>query len=200
MKRTIRLTEDLKSEIPLDLSFSEIENLEAVCLQTTEPKVGRLKKKPPLVKNRYRTRSLWLSYNNISWLFGLRTAVSRTLLYPEHLAWIDLSFNKIKHTGREIFTDFPNLKILYLHNNEISEFLSVFLLRRLQSLRVLTLKHNPIEQMSEYRVTVLAMIPQLVRLDFSTILPSEKSMTNAVRSDIARLLPTYAMLETTIMY
>lgn len=192
---------NLSYEIPLDLSYNEIENLENVCLQTTKPQVARLMKKPALVNNRYRTRSLWLSNNKISWLFGLNTAVARTILQPEHLAWLDLSFNKIKHTGKKIFSKLPNLKILYLHNNEIDEFLSVFVLRRVQSLRVLTIHHNPIEQIPEYRPIVLTMIPQLVKLDFIGILPSEKSNMDALRAEIARtLLLRYELLETTIVF
>lgn len=46
---------------------------------------------------KYQSRSLRLSYNNITDLYDLLKPVSHFLAEPSQLAWLDLSFNKISH-------------------------------------------------------------------------------------------------------
>lgn len=181
-------------QIPLDFSFYRIQKLKKV--SDNSPRVNRLGKEPPMRYGLYISRSLWLSYNEIFCLQNLYDLTRRTMLYPEKLTWIDLSSNKIKHVDDNIFTQFPNLAILYLHNNEMEEFLSVFFLKKVKSLRCLTLHRNPLAQIAEYRAVTIAMVPWLTNLDSIAILPSEKCRTNALREEIVRdLLPKYEKLE-----
>ncbi|KAI5703231.1 leucine-rich repeat-containing protein 51-like [Diaphorina citri] len=187
---------DPEFKIPLDLSFQQIQSLDKVAVQKLKPNVHRLGESPPMLVGRYDTRSLWLSHNKISLVYGLDSLVHRTILDPDLIGWIDLSFNNIKNVDKNMFTNFPNLKILYLHKNQIEEYLSVFVLRRVNSLRTLSLYGNPIEKIREYRAVVSTMIPQLVTLDSVFILPSEKQETNALNAEIrSYLLPKYEKLE-----
>lgn len=52
---------------------------------------------------KYPSRSLRLSYNNITDLHDLHTPVNHFLAEPSQLAWLDLSFNKISHIDRVKF-------------------------------------------------------------------------------------------------
>lgn len=60
----------------------------------------------PLRRNshmKYQSRSLRLCHNNITDLHDLHKPVSHFLAEPSHLAWLDLSFNKISHIDRVMF-------------------------------------------------------------------------------------------------
>lgn len=54
-------------------------------------------------KMKYRSCSLRLSNNNITDLLDLLRPVSHFLAEPSHLAWLDLSFNKISHISEVMF-------------------------------------------------------------------------------------------------
>lgn len=63
---------------------------------------------------------------------------------------------------------------LYLHNNNISDIKTVDKLHDLPKLKSLTLYSNPIEDIPNYRLTVLFKIPQLLQLDFSPVTKQER--------------------------
>ena len=110
------------------------------------------------------------------------------------LRWLDLSFNKIrkiqglenlkkledlslycnKISVVEGLENCPNLQCLSLGNNRIDSLEQVIRLRQIRSLRMLTLTNNPIENNSEYRMTVLAYADSLHYLDYAMIDKNEK--------------------------
>lgn len=110
------------------------------------------------------------------------------------LKWLDLSFNKIrkiqglenlkkledlslycnKISVVEGLENCPNLQCLSLGNNRIDSLDQVIRLRQIRSLRMLTLTNNPIENNSEYRMTVLAYADSLHYLDYAMIDKNEK--------------------------
>lgn len=104
---------------------------------------------------------------------GLENLVNKLLEEPSSLAWLDLSFNNISDIDDEI-TKFPNLKIFYMHGNAINDLNSIMKLRKLCKLRNLTLHGNPIESVPSYRGFVLAVLPQLVNLDFAPVVAAER--------------------------
>lgn len=104
---------------------------------------------------------------------GLESLVNRVLDDPTYLSWLDLSFNEINEIGEEIET-FTNLKIFYLHGNKIANIADTLKLRKLQSLRSLTLHGNPIEDIPCYRGYIVHLLPQLLVLDFSPVTAAEK--------------------------
>lgn len=124
-------------------------------------------------KDRYVTSTLWLSNNRLSSMKGLQRLAGRVLDAPTYLSWLDLSFNEINEIGKDI-EEFPNLKILYLHGNKISNIADTLKLRKLRNLRSLTLHGNPIEDIPCYRGYIVHLLPQLLVLDFSPVIAAEK--------------------------
>lgn len=104
---------------------------------------------------------------------GFENLVQKVLDDPIYLSWLDISFNEIKKIGDEI-VKFLNLKIVYLHGNNISDINDVMKLKKLQNLKSLTLHGNPIENLPYYRGYVVHILPQLTTLDFSPVLVAEK--------------------------
>jgi Leucine-rich repeat (LRR) protein len=116
------------------------------------------------------------------------------LHHLKSLRWLDLSFNKIrKIQGLENLKNLedlslycnkisivenldhcPNLQCLSLGNNRIDSLEQVIRLRQIRSLKMLTLSNNPIENNSEYRMTVLAYVDSLHYLDYAMIDKNEK--------------------------
>lgn len=118
------------------------------------------------------TNSLILSYNNIESLDGFLNIVSRVMLSPANLGWIDLSHNRLTALTVD-FSSFPVLGSLYLHANYISDLREVRKLRG-APLRSLTLYGNSVEQLGGYRLYVISMLPVLKNLDSSLITKLER--------------------------
>lgn len=124
-------------------------------------------------ENHFITSSLWLSNNLLISLTGLDNLVKSHLGNFNNLSWLDMSFNKIKSIENHL-NGFVNLKILYLHGNNIVDINQVVNLRILKNLKSLTLHGNPIENVSCYRGFVIQILPQISSLDFSPILSQER--------------------------
>lgn len=116
---------------------------------------------------KYPSRSLRLSYNNITDLHDLHKPVSHFLAEPSQLAWLDLSFNKISHIDRVTFLS-PWLVCLHsgspafrlcCSKPAICMFLFSQVLCELCELRVLYLHGNSIFILSE--VDRLGVLPHL---------------------------------------
>ena len=106
-----------------------------------------------------------------------------------NLRWLDLSFNKISkiegltklknledlslYSNRisviEGLDECQNLQCLSLGSNHIESLEQVIRLRQLRSLRMLTLKGNPIYDEAEYKMTVLAYVDNLKYLDYALV-------------------------------
>ncbi|XP_046421756.1 leucine-rich repeat-containing protein 51-like [Neodiprion fabricii] len=164
--------EEMQAGPPMDLSFKKATSMNDFDLQRARSiRVGKV----PLhtSSQRFLTSSLWLSNNLLSSMSGLENLVNRILVEPSSLAWLDLSFNNISEIDDEI-TKFPNLKIIYMHGNAISNLNTVPKLRKLCKLRNLTLHGNPIESVPSYRSFILTVLPQLVNLDFAPVVAAER--------------------------
>jgi len=122
---------------------------------------------------KYISDAIRMNNNRISSFKGFQRMLNSVLDNPINLQWIDLSFNDIECID-EVFLEFPNLKVLYLHSNEINSIKEVDKLSKLKNLKKLTLHANFIEQHESYRWYVIAKIPQLQSLDFSKIIKSDK--------------------------
>ncbi|KAM6932909.1 leucine-rich repeat-containing protein 51 [Xenentodon cancila] len=132
----------------------------------------------PLKRNserKYISCSLRLSNNNISDLNELQATVIHFLAEPSHLAWLDLSFNKITHI-EQILSELHGLRVLYLHGNQIFALSEVDRLGLLPHLHSLTLHGNPIETNKKYRNRVISALPKLKSMDFSAVTQQERIM------------------------
>lgn len=92
---------------------------------------------------------------------------------PECISWVDVSFNQIQNISNELLS-LKNLKILYLHGNKIQFLIEVGKLKSLKNLKTLTLHGNPVENIPNYRLHVIKLIPHLTNLDFSVISRDER--------------------------
>jgi Leucine-rich repeat (LRR) protein len=98
----------------------------------------------------------------------------QVLEQPEHLTWLDLSFNKLTTISTDL-AEFSSLKIMYLHGNMLKELGKVLqTLRCLPQLYSLTLHGNPLEEHKKYRWKTLNSLPQLRLLDFTNVTLSDK--------------------------
>jgi hypothetical protein len=106
-----------------------------------------------------------------------------------NLKWLDLSFNKIERIeGMDFLTHLEdlslysnrisviegleqckNLQCLSLGHNKIESLEEVKKLRKIRSLRMLTLADNPVCSESEYKMTVLAYIDTIKYLDYALV-------------------------------
>jgi len=95
-----------------------------------------------------------------------------------NLQMMDLSFNHLT-TIEPVLTKYTNLKAIYLHGNRIKCLPSVERLRRLPKLISLTLNGNPIEACKCYRRFVIGALPNLRKIDHSTITDDEQEASYA---------------------
>ena len=106
-----------------------------------------------------------------------------------HLQWLDLSFNNIeqisgldhlvKLTDVSLFNNcietiegldkLINLEVLSLGNNKINDLDNLKDLRNFSKLRMLCMDDNPVVHEPEYKMIVLAFLPQLRFLDFTMV-------------------------------
>ncbi|XP_017893374.1 leucine-rich repeat-containing protein 51-like isoform X1 [Ceratina calcarata] len=157
---------------PLDLSFKKASTMSELAAKRPQSvRTGKIPLRTPA--DRFVTCSLWLSNNSLSSLDGFENLVRQVLDEPFHLSWLDISFNELATIGDDI-TKFPNLKICYLHGNNITDINDVVKLKKLQNLKSLTLHGNPIGHLPFYRGYVVHILPQLTSLDFSAVLSTER--------------------------
>nr|CAD7455164.1 unnamed protein product [Timema tahoe] len=170
--------DEVRQGSPLDFSFNRLKCLDEIKVEN--PRSDRILKCPPLgPTNLYYSRSLWLSYNKLTSLRGLVELVNKLLEQPLALAWIDLSFNKIRCLDDELFL-IPNLRTLYLHGNCIFSLVEVSKLRKVDKLRNLTLQGNPLESMHKYRSHVVNTLTQLTKLDFVVVCEEERQLLPSI--------------------
>ncbi|XP_029044955.1 leucine-rich repeat-containing protein 51-like [Osmia bicornis bicornis] len=158
--------------VPLDLSFKKATTMNE--LAGKRPQAVRTGKVPLRTSaDRFITCSLWLSNNLLISMEGFENLVRKLLDEPAHLSWLDLSYNEISSIGDDI-VHFPNLKIFYLHGNNISDINDVVKLKGLHNLKSLTLHGNPIQHLLDYRGYIVHILPQLTTIDFSPVLSDER--------------------------
>ena len=96
-----------------------------------------------------------------------------------NLEIVSLTVNKIKTL--QYFSKLGNLRELYMRNNKISSFSEVEYLTNIQSLKSLSLNENPIsDNNSNYRLIIINMLPQLIKLDGIIISKEERLMSENV--------------------
>ncbi|KAJ3217424.1 Leucine-rich repeat-containing protein 51 [Dinochytrium kinnereticum] len=134
---------------PLDFSFKDIVNLEAI------------------------TTAIRLPNNRITSLDHLTSVAMKLGSTLQNIGWIDLSFNCLKTIDKELL-HFPNLSTLYLHANEITNLSEIDKLSNFRKLRTLTLHGNPMENAAGYRYNVISRVPGIKHLDFCVITKQDR--------------------------
>ncbi|XP_037534412.1 leucine rich repeat containing 51 [Nematolebias whitei] len=155
---------------PVDLSFRNIFKLTDALTVEPRSSLRPVKRNP---ERKYMSCSLRLNNNSITEVHDLQNTVSHFLAEPSHLAWLDLSFNKILHID-QVLCELRALRVLYLHGNNIFILSEVDRLGVLPHLHSITLHGNPIETNAAYRSRVISALPQLKTVDFSAVTRQER--------------------------
>ncbi|KAM9826907.1 leucine-rich repeat-containing protein 51 [Neosynchiropus ocellatus] len=169
---------------PVDLSFRNIENLRDSCSEEPSNVPRSLKKDS---RRKFLSCSLRLNNNNISDLYALQNTIDHFLAEPLKIAWLDLSFNKIR-TIHRVLCELSELRVLNLHGNAISILSEVERLGVLPHLHTITLHGNAIEGHRGYRSHVISALPHLKKMDFSAVTPDERMMANIWRQRRRRVI------------
>ncbi|TRY90879.1 hypothetical protein DNTS_021955 [Danionella cerebrum] len=158
---------------PVDFSFKELNTISDVLSEEANT-VARPAKRDS--EQKYISHSLRLSNNFIIELRGLMETLTATFSNPARLAWLDLSFNQIQHIDSAL-TQLKELRLLYLHGNQICKLSEVDKLALLPSLHTITLHGNPMVTEKDYRAHLIATIPHLKMIDFSAVTKQERELT-----------------------
>ncbi|KAM4715225.1 leucine-rich repeat-containing protein 51-like [Anableps anableps] len=159
---------------PVDLSFKDLNNVTGAMSEVPRTALRPLKTNS---KNKYLSHSFRLSNNNITNLVGLEFMLSNFLAQPSMLGWLDLSFNKITSIDN-VLCELKELRVLYLHGNDIWNLNEVNKLGELNYLHTITLHGNGIESIKGYRAHVILALPHLKRMDFSAVTCQERVLAN----------------------
>ncbi|XP_013792769.2 dynein regulatory complex subunit 3-like isoform X1 [Limulus polyphemus] len=112
----------------------------------------------------------------------------------KNLTWLDLSFNNIEHieglshlskledlslysnriTKLENLDQLSKLQVLSIGNNLIEDFENVVYVRILKNLQCLNLAGNPVTRTENFKLQVVAYLPQLTYLDYRIVSEEEK--------------------------
>ncbi|CAL1537980.1 unnamed protein product [Lymnaea stagnalis] len=164
---------------PVDFSFLHITGIEEC--QNEEPRDTSPRKNQPTKKKHEKEKSdeksqsmcLRLNNNFLKNINNISSIAASLFDNPANISWIDLSFNLLENIDPALI-QFENLKILYLHGNNIGDMKEVNKLTSLKKLMKLTLHGNDIENIKGYRFFVLATLPNLINFDFSRVTKGDR--------------------------
>jgi U2 small nuclear ribonucleoprotein A' len=88
--------------------------------------------------------------------------------YLDRLTSLILTNNRIRQLT-DLSETLPNIENIFLMNNKITELQEVYKLATCTKLQRLVLVNNPVAEMPDYRLNVIARLPTLRVLDFSKI-------------------------------
>jgi Leucine-rich repeat (LRR) protein len=117
---------------------------------------------------------LKLNNNNLHDVTGCMEVFAQIVWNPQTLTMLDLSFNGITKFPKELLA-LENLKVLYMHANEISGLKEIEKCNGMRALKGLTFHGNPVDETTGYRQYAIACIPQLSTLDFTRITLNERA-------------------------
>ncbi|CAD8081435.1 unnamed protein product [Paramecium sonneborni] len=121
-------------------------------------------------------QSLILCQNKLTSLSGFYQVMQTVMPNVELLRWIDLSYNQLTTLDYN-FKELPHLQSLYLNFNLIKDINELKQLSHLQELRSLKIYGNQIEQIINFRLYIIDVLPQLKRID--SVLISKKERDNS---------------------
>lgn len=152
--------------------------------QADEQAAAQAKRQANRYKMRVRTitTGVRLSNNSLTSLGGLLSALTPVMAMPtQNLMWLDVSFNGLTRIG-DALAEFPHLKVLYFHGNTVTHLGSVRKLSSLQYLSKVTFHGNPIEHKKSYRSYIVAALPTIKSLDFTTITHNDRVKSSTWRT------------------
>ncbi|XP_017769900.1 PREDICTED: leucine-rich repeat-containing protein 51-like [Nicrophorus vespilloides] len=165
-------------EKPADFSFMNFKKLKGTKPDTVH--TTRIGTPATGESHKFLTRAVWLNNNRLTDIKYVDIFIESILEFPTALAWLDLSFNNIEEIDLSLLK-FTNLRILYLHGNNISDVKELLKLKALKLLKTLTVHGNPVYSKKNYRQYLITMMPQIVNLDFTRITDIERNSATALQ-------------------
>ncbi|KAL4429092.1 hypothetical protein ABPG74_022178 [Tetrahymena malaccensis] len=93
-----------------------------------------------------------------------------------NLMKLDISSNHLQSLPPNVdFSKFANLRLLYLHNNNLSDMESLNQIFKCKQVVYLTLFRNPLSELNSIRHYIINQMPSLKCLDFNYVLDEERS-------------------------
>ncbi|XP_014254242.1 leucine-rich repeat-containing protein 51-like [Cimex lectularius] len=178
-KRTDRRMSNCESfGPPLDYSFKSLTSIEGLANEKPRRGVKSYKRNKA---GRYSCTSLRLNNNYLTSISGIHGIANELLEFPEKLTWLDLSFNRLASIPTEL-SAFINLKIVYLHGNQLADLPSVLRpLKMLTELYSLTVHGNPLEERRGYRNKIILNLPNLKSLDFNNVTVADRKRLQSLQ-------------------
>ncbi|VDM17838.1 unnamed protein product [Hydatigera taeniaeformis] len=166
--------------LPLDYSFFQVKA--PVEILRFPPRIDSPLglKTPKDASGKWLTKALKLNNNIVEDLVDLPRVVSSLFPYEQWLTWLDLSCNLLHQVPPELLL-LTSLKVLYLHGNKIATTRELARLHPLKNLIKLTAHGNPAELEVGYFITMLAALPNLLKLDFTAISINERLAADQIR-------------------
>lgn len=168
---------------PLDFSYKCLAGVQDALDE--EPRPGPHKVERTEGSGQFKANSIRFCYNAISDLENLSSTLEHILENPLELSWLDLSFNDISNIDK-VLLQYPKLKILYLHSNNIEKLSEVDKLAELPELISLTLHGNHIENLPGYKEHIISTLPRLKTLDFISITNQNRAEARLSRERVRK--------------
>jgi cilla- and flagella-associated protein len=120
-------------------------------------------------------------------LWGQELTDVTVLEYMPNVEVLSLSVNKIDKL--KDFRHCLKLQELYLRKNEVADLTEVQYLMHLKDLKVLWLCDNPCAEHPRYRLAIIKMLPELLKLDNSEVSPHERAAAVACDFPVPEVPP-----------
>ncbi|KAF5398890.1 Leucine rich repeat containing protein 51 [Paragonimus heterotremus] len=174
------VTNPIKIYQPLDFSFFDLKEPSEIL--KCEPRIctGLPLKCPRTKEGKWLTKTLKATNNQLEDMTEIPEVIAELFGCYDWITWLDLSCNKIASVAPTI-KKLSNLKLLYLHGNQIRSLQDVQKLSSLPELSKLTLHGNPVEREKNYFHLVLTVLPNLISLDFTGISRADHETGKALK-------------------
>lgn len=156
---------------PVDLLHKNLKELDPV-------KVKKIHKK-------IEAEAVFLSANHLKHLHHFDEFLKSVLTNPKDLTWLDLSHNKLS-TVDDCLLNYPQLKIIYFHDNKIQNLREIEKLSELKNLRSVSFLGCPVASNPQYKHFIINALPQVEMIDFRDVRDAERRRASTAPSRILK--------------
>ncbi|EDO31646.1 predicted protein, partial [Nematostella vectensis] len=126
---------------------------------------------------KYKTNGIKFAYNQLGGYDNFTTTINKLIVEPQALELLDLSFNELS-TIDPVLLDFPNLKILCLQGNNISDLHEIDKLAALPNLHTISLQGNPIEDDDHFKCYTTSKLLHLKKFNSAPLTKQDKACSH----------------------
>ena len=92
--------------------------------------------------------------------------------------------NRLNQIDTDLHIQLPSVQSLILTNNSFTQLSQLQSLQKCKSLRYLSLLNNPVARIPNYRLSMIALLPQLNVLDYNKIKPDERIQSKNIQLNL----------------